>query len=58
MYDLVEKRSAFILCNPPTFDTLGNPERFIPLLVYIKNDLVKYFVQHILNGLIIDLINS
>ena len=24
----------------------------------IKNDLVKYFMQHIRNGLIIDLINS
>ena len=24
----------------------------------MKNDLVKYFIQHIQNGLIIDLINS
>ena len=36
---------------------------FLPLKIYslvgnIKNDLVNYFMQHIRNGLIIDLINS
>ena len=34
------------------------PLKIYSLVGNMKNDLVKYFIQHIQNGLIIDLINS
>ena len=36
----------------------GSNVKDLFLVGNIKNDLVKYFMQHIRNGLIIDLINS
>ena len=41
-----------------TCHTIAKPLKIYALVGNIKNDLVKYFMQHIRNGLFIDLINT
>ena len=48
--------SSMHLLNEIIFNLKAIKDLF--LVGNIKNDLVKYFMQHIRNGLIFDLINS